>query len=91
MDEKMDEKEFLKLHPSLRGIVLIVDTKEKPTAVHFDDIHKTQIDKQKVKIILEDIKDYTYDCETISNFKKLYTVLTNIRQLIDKKEREIGI
>lgn len=59
----MNPEEFLKEHPSLSRVKLNVENK----LVWIDDIHETQIDKQRVKEAMEEIKIMFCDRASISN------------------------
>ncbi|KKL83089.1 hypothetical protein LCGC14_1978270 [marine sediment metagenome] len=48
----MEEEEFLKEHPGLKGKCIVGD------AYTSKDIHKTQLDKQKVKEVIEENLSY---------------------------------
>ena len=53
----MNEEEFLKEHPSLKGKIL-----PHNLGVDIEDIHETQIDKQKVREVIDKkIKQYRRD------------------------------
>ena len=57
-DQPLTKKEFLKEHPSLNGKVFdfehSYDPDEEGDSCYIWDVHETQLEKQKVKKIIDD-------------------------------------
>lgn len=74
----MEQKEFIKEHPSLEGSITFSDgygngvnnKKGYIEYVEIDHIHKTQLDKQKVRTELNDNPLFSDRIKIVEEFKK---------------------
>ncbi len=55
----MNEGQFLKEHPSLKGKVFVICEGGERNNCHIGDIHETQIDKAKVNAAIKKVEEYS--------------------------------